>query len=220
MSARAELSLRQRLSQREDRISELKDALAAAKGEHPATRSEHHPAQLLSPRQHSLTADDYSHSTRPALFSRSDTMLSRGRSQHSQEHEHGQRRRSAISHKAAEEEAETAVHQMSGVQLHIGIEADNRAQQQGTDAHRASAKLPYFQGRSQASVEQAAPVTGPSPAFHPVPIQPAGIISAEHAHQALPSKHPKLLKFKDSHSLPPGSVVPRCNTLNDLPCVV
>ena len=202
MSARAELTLRQRLSQREDRISELKDALAAAKRQHPASRSERHPAQLLSPRQNSLTADDYSHSARPELFSRSDTMLPHGRSGHWRAHEQGQHP-PAISLRTADDEAMPAAHveepQLSGMRLHGGDETNNNAQQRGPDAHRANAKLPYFQARFHAPVEQAAPGSSPVPAFQLGPVQPAGISSAEHSHQAPPSKHLpfKLLKFND-----------------------
>ncbi|DBA92530.1 TPA: hypothetical protein ACH3X1_002761 [Trebouxia sp. C0004] len=47
VSARAELSLRQRLSQREDRISELKDALAVARSHQPSMHANH--SRQLSP---------------------------------------------------------------------------------------------------------------------------------------------------------------------------
>ena len=59
VSARAELSLRQRLSQREDRISELKDALAVARSHHhgihanhsrhPSPSPQHYPDQVHQP---------------------------------------------------------------------------------------------------------------------------------------------------------------------------
>ncbi len=56
VSARAELSLRQRLSQREDRISELKDALAVARSRHPGIHANHsrQPSPSPSPQHYLL----------------------------------------------------------------------------------------------------------------------------------------------------------------------
>ena len=61
VSARAELSIRQRLSQREDRISELKDALAAVQSHQPERPSSHPRGRLPSPQPHNWEASRYAH---------------------------------------------------------------------------------------------------------------------------------------------------------------
>lgn len=52
VSARAELSLRQRLSQREDRISELKDAVAVARSHQPSMHANHSRHPSTSPQHY------------------------------------------------------------------------------------------------------------------------------------------------------------------------
>ena len=66
VSARAELSLRQRLSQREDRISELKDALAVARSHQPSMHANHSRQPSPSP-QHYLS--DYMHQPQDRHYS-------------------------------------------------------------------------------------------------------------------------------------------------------
>ncbi|DBB14510.1 TPA: hypothetical protein ACH3X3_004792 [Trebouxia sp. C0006] len=66
VSARAELSLRQRLSQREDRISELKDALAVARSHQPSMHANHSRQPSPSP-QHYLS--DHMHQPQDRHYS-------------------------------------------------------------------------------------------------------------------------------------------------------
>ncbi len=66
VSARAELSLRRRLSQREDRISELKDALAVARSHHHGTHTNHSRQPSPSP-QHYLS--DHMHQPQDRHYS-------------------------------------------------------------------------------------------------------------------------------------------------------
>lgn len=84
VSARAELSLRQRLSQREDRISELKDALAVARSHQPSMHANHSRQPSPSP-QHYLVGHVYQpldrHHANAAIHTQSEAQSPRGQFQ-------------------------------------------------------------------------------------------------------------------------------------------
>jgi len=84
VSARAELSLRQRLSQREDRISELKDALAVARSHQPSMHANHSRHPSPSPQHYHLDhmhqPQDRHHSN-AAIHAQSEAQSPRGQFQ-------------------------------------------------------------------------------------------------------------------------------------------
>lgn len=169
MSARAELSLRQRLSQREDRISELKDALASAKEQHPGAHSAPLPARSHSPRPGSTTIPDQRYQNHMKSYSRTDAKSPRDRSYHS----YAQRQRPssglgqdhALGPEDADEDEQARhgqLHRRSVQPPQSRVSDEQSHEQHGGAAHRAALKLPYFQPKSHASAEPAVTSLAPS----------------------------------------------------------
>ena len=189
VSARAELSLRQRLSQREDRISELKDTLAAARGHHSANWSALQPAHSLSPRSHSPAEDDHYQHTRHSVHQQSTSQLSRGRPQHRRVLEQGQHRHHALSPGAADTEAATVTRSEAQQDVmetlpQFSVDVHHSKQQQGAEAQRHPARLPYFQSKSQVSAQLAGEDSQPSAAPQQAATQHTTLAPAQ------PASHP------------------------------
>lgn len=141
VSARAELSLRQRLSQREDRISELKDALAAAKGNHSGERYAPHEARLSCPRPCFTSARDH-----PESYPRRAALPPRDGVQHQQH--------AALGTDSVDEEDVT--HARRSPPSRAAAPEQNEEQHEAAD-HGTSFKLPYFQPKAHAAAEAAQP---------------------------------------------------------------
>ena len=151
MSARAELSLRQRLSQREERISELKDALTAAQhsprqqtGSHYRSRSPSPPAHVpdhaayRSSAHHQSTAPD-SHATHDR---HREIGNSRGHNHLGSQQGHSSPR---ADHRAPQNSPERA---RSDYQ-HVSHTHQQQQEQQQVDAASVhTARLPYFKPKS------------------------------------------------------------------------
>lgn len=165
MSARAELSLRQRLSQREDRISELKDALAAAKSHHtgPLNHASHHRQRSASPQHYPMDISHQfqdSHHRAAAVYARPELQSPREHVQqrpmrHSKQ---GQRHRAL-----SPEDSDTQHEEEQGQQrasprgrLHHGSRAfgSHREEEGPAQARATAARLPYFQPSSRSGSGQ------------------------------------------------------------------
>lgn len=173
MSARAELSLRQRLSQREDRISELKDALAAAKSHHtgPITHATHHRQRSASPQHYPV---DLSHQFQDSHH-RGSAVHARPELQSPREHVHqrpmrhsGQEQHHALSPEDSDTQHEEEQGQQRGsprASPHHGSRAFGSHREEEGPAQAGvrvdAARLPYFQPSSQSGHGQPQ-ATGPT----------------------------------------------------------
>lgn len=189
MSARAELSLRQRLSQREDRISGLKDALAAAKEQHPGAHSAPLPARAHSPRLASTTIPDHSYQTYVKSHPRTDAKSPQDRAYHSYAQRlgpsSGLEQHPALSPEDADEEEQGRhgqLHRRSAQPHQSRVRAEESHEQHGG----AACKLPYFQPKSHASAEPAVASLAPS---QQAAVQQTEFAHADHASQDPPSKY-------------------------------
>ena len=192
VSARAELSLRQRLSQREDRISELKDALAAAKGSLPGPRSATQPTLSRSPRSCLTTIPDHSCRSRPESHSHTDTQTPRDRPHYSHAQQTGPssglEEHPALSPEDADQEEQVSQgqlprHHAQPAQNRVGAEESHEPQRAA--AHRTAFKLPYFQSKPHAAAEMAVNSLAPPQI---ATLQQTAAAHADHASQDLPSK--------------------------------
>lgn len=154
VSARAELSLRQRLSQREDRISELKDALAAA---------QHSPRQQhVMPQHRSRSSSPTSHVADHAAYH------SYAQFDHATSHSHavpvGRYHNSYNSRSevqpfsgqcfgGSQAEHKNVEHDLHHVPCNEEQVCDaNHKQQLGSDAPKRPARLPYFTPKSAETI--------------------------------------------------------------------
>ena len=186
VSARAEVSLRQRLSQREDRISELKNALAAAKGQPSGTRSATLPARSHSPRPCLTTIPDHSRQSRPDSRSWTDTQSPRDHPHYSHAQRMGLEEHPALSPEDEQvSHSQLPRHRAQPAQDRVGAEENH--EQHGVAPHRAAFKLPYFQSKSHAAAELAENSLAPP---QQAALQQTGAACADHASQHLPSKCP------------------------------
>lgn len=167
VSARAELSLRQRLSQREDRISELKDALAAAKGQQSgdryapqATSRPHSPRPFLTSTHNQAHPESYPRRAAPPL----------GDSFHHSRHKDWEQH-PALGHENADEE--DASHARQSPRSRAAPEQSHV--QHGAAAHNTNLKLPYFQPKS------AEPAQTSLAASQQAPMQQAAVAQAASA---------------------------------------
>jgi hypothetical protein len=152
VSARAELSLRQRLSQREDRISELKDALAAARSHHHGTHTNHSRQPSPSP-QHYL---DQVHQPRDrhysgaAMHTQSEAQSPRGQFQQRPRRQPEHQQDSALSLETSDtqQEEEEEVRQTASPRgrSHRGVSAYRAHREEGEqDGARVSPRARSYQ---------------------------------------------------------------------------
>ena len=189
VSARAELSLRQRLSQREDRISELKDALATAKSQQLGT----HTAQSQSPPPQNCYANDIHHSKRSQLKAPwPQGQLQRRPRQHPDQFQQHAPSPDDSDYQEEEEglqqsslRAATRAHQgqhQHGAPSPRDRESHNEAEEQGQPraVQNPVARLPYFQPGShkRTALAQGGPhPNAPLPETWPQPVAPPASIS-------------------------------------------
>ena len=171
VSARAELTLRQRLSQREDRISELKETLADAESRHLGRATSQHCSRPTSPQRIVSTTQHHtlSHGDREQI--QHSAHFSSQHHQHSLRQLSGQDRSGALSPEDSETERSQEVG--SKMQHVFPRESDRALPRHSKDSnlgphylHQAStakdedqpgraSRLPYFQAGAQSQAGQA-----------------------------------------------------------------
>lgn len=174
VSARAELSLRQRLSQREDRISELKEVLEGAQYSPRQRLASQHRSRSPSP---SAGMPDHAahHSN-----ARSDNMMSNSHAVHHRDtrtskvydSQHAQHR--ACSPRAEQSANRNSPEYVDASNQHV-LEDD---QQQKATLQMQTARLPYFRPKSQEAAEDSQIISAHSTADlqgKPVKTSEAGI---------------------------------------------